>query len=310
MLDTRNYFEHTTAINWAVMPPALAKGHSLVQGASQENWKAYRDNENIRRVVNAYFEKLDSYLATIQPAPKQAPKTKQTKATTPRQTKAPKTTPKSAKTASPTRSAAKPKAKPNGTPVELIGTDVQFVRRYAAMHGKVKSQAQVLALIHALQKAILERRIRKESPYAKEIGQMQEQLIRLYEKMGEMAEIQIEAKNLKRYQEIGSSQTNMPSINLLKAYVRLNGKRGIQEKAQRLAQQMRKAVNTSRINKEDKYSKQLNQAYATLLEYAETNGDNSLHIHQAELNGLMGMLSGENSSKKKVLKKRTPQNLW
>jgi hypothetical protein len=44
------------------------------------------------------------------------------------------------------------------------------------MDGKVKSQAQVLTLIHSLQKAILERRIRKTSPYAAEIKTMQEQL--------------------------------------------------------------------------------------------------------------------------------------
>jgi hypothetical protein len=60
-----------------------------------------------------------------------------------------------------------------GTPVESIDTDVQFIRRYAAMHGKVRTEAQILTLIHSLQKAILDRKIRKESPYAKEIAQIQ-----------------------------------------------------------------------------------------------------------------------------------------
>jgi hypothetical protein len=64
----------------------------------------------------------------------------------------------------------------------MLDTDVQFIRRYTLMDGKVKTQAQVLTLIHSLQKAILERRIRKTSPYAAEIKTMQEQLIKLYEK--------------------------------------------------------------------------------------------------------------------------------
>ena len=318
MLDTHNYFDRTAAIDWPAMPTALAKGHSLVQGASQENWKAYRDNENIRRVVSAYFEKLDSYLAAqkpaVKPAQKPAPKAGSAKAKSARTRTA---SPKKQKAAPAPKAAAKAKAKPvppkdSATPVELIGTDVQFIRRYVAMHGKVKSQAQVLSLLHALQKAILERRIRKESPYAKEIGQVQDQLILLYEKMGDMAEVLIEAERLKKYRQIATSQANMPSINLLKAYVRLNGKKGVQDKAQKLVAQMRKAVHTARITKEDPYAAKLNQAFTTLVEYAATGSEAALHIHKTELNGLMGILAGAAGGKKKARTRPLPKKvgLW
>jgi hypothetical protein len=59
------------------------------------------------------------------------------------------------------KEAAKPKAKPQPqyktTQVERIDSEVGFIRRYAAMDGKFRTQA--LTLLHCLQKAILEWRI-------------------------------------------------------------------------------------------------------------------------------------------------------
>jgi len=177
------------------------------------------------------------------------------------------------------------------------------------MHGKVKTQAQVLTLIHSLQKAILERRIRKSSPYAAEIGKMQDQLIRLYEKMGDAAEVQIEAKSLKRYQEIAGSQSNMLSTMLLKAYVSLNGKRDVQDKAGRLVARMKKAVQSGKITKTDKYAEQLNKAFATMAEYVERKSG-TLTIRQAELSGLMGVLSGPAGKKKARTRTARRKSLW
>jgi hypothetical protein len=183
--------------------------------------------------------------------------------------------------------------------IELIESDVQFIRRYAAMHGKVKSQAQVLTLIHSLQKAILERKIRKESPYAKEIESMQTQLINCYEKMGEMAEIKIDGKNLKRYLEIAHSQVGMTSIALLKAYVSLNGKKDVKDKAERLFQRIKKAVAAKKITPDDKYAVKLNEAFMTLNAYI--SGDSpTLTINKAQLNGLMGIIGEELFEKKSL----------
>lgn len=65
MLNTTTYFQKAQSINWDTIPEALAKGHKLVEGASQNNWAAYNANENIKRVVDAYFQKLDDYLVLI-----------------------------------------------------------------------------------------------------------------------------------------------------------------------------------------------------------------------------------------------------
>jgi hypothetical protein len=299
MLTTKNYFTEIKDIDWATMPEALSKGHNLVVGASQGNWSAYNSNENIKRVVDAYFAKLGDYLKKNAPA-------KTSKALP---EKAVKIAPKPA--AKPNeKTPEKPKPKPDSTdededeqeatPIERIDTDVQFIKRYASMHGKVKTQTQVLNLLTGLQKAILERRIRKDSPYAKEVNLMQEQLIKAYEKMGEMAEIKIDAKNLKRYLEIAGSQENMLSITLLKAYVSLNGKKGMKDRAEKLLERMTKAVQKGKIHKSDKYAKRLNDAYEALKNFVAGSAD-TLKINRAELNGLMGIVGDDLFAQKKSL---------
>ena len=298
MLNTNNYFSKAASINWDNLPEALSKGHKLVEGASQNNWAAYNSNENIKRVVDAFFQKLNEYLdknpSSVVTTSKLLP------------TKTVKTAPKAA-TAKPTpatrkmppKKAAVEKEEYDSEDVELIDTDVQFIKRYAAMHGKVKSQAQILTLLHSLQKAIIERRIGKDSPYAKEIDMMQKQLISCYEKMGDMAEIKIDSKNLKRYLEIAHSQEGMFSVALLKSYIALNGKRDVKDRSQRLFNRIKKAVEQGKITKSDKYADKLNEAYQTLKNY--NDGDSAmLNINKAQLNGLMGIL-GENLFQKKSL---------
>jgi hypothetical protein len=298
MLTTKNYFTEIKDIDWASMPEALSKGHNLVVGASQNNWSAYNSNQNIKRVVDAYFAKLGDYLKKNAPAkaskalPEKAVKTAPKPASKPKE--------KSVSKTKPVEDEDVDDDENDATPIERIDTDVQFIKRYASMHGKVKTQAQVLNLLTGLQKAILERRIRKDSPYAKEVNLMQEQLIKAYEKIGEMAEIKIDAKNLKRYLEIAGSQEKMLSITLLKAYVSLNGKKGMKERAEKLIERMTKAVQKGKIHKNDKYAKRLNDAYEALKNFVAGNID-TLRISRAELNGLMGIIGDDLFGQKKSL---------
>ena len=290
MLNTNNYFSKAASIDWDNLPEALAKGHKLVEGASQNNWAAYNSNENIKRVVDAFFQKLSDYLDNNPSAPVQKSIPAKVAKMEPKPVPPAKPAPTQKKSTE--KKSAVAKEEYESEDVEHIDIEVQFIKRYAAMHGKVKSQAQVLTLLHGLQKAIVERKIRKDSPYAKEIEMMQNQLITCYEKMGDMAEIKIEGKNLKRYLEIAHSQEGMLSVVLLKAYIALNGKRDVKDKADRLFKRIKKSVDQGKITKSDKYADKLNEAYQTLKSYID--GDSvMLNINKAQLNGLMGLL-GEN----------------
>jgi hypothetical protein len=297
MLNTNNYFSKAASIDWDNLPEALAKGHKLVEGASQNNWAAYNSNENIKRVVDAFFQKLSDYLDNNPSKPIQKTMPAKVVKAEPKSVSPAKPAPAPKK--APEKKAAIEKEEYESEDVEHIDTDVQFIKRYAAMHGKVKSQAQILTLIHSLQKAILERRIKKDSPFAKEIELMQSQLITCYEKMGDMAEIKIDSKNLKRYLEIAHSQEGMLSVALLKAYVALNGKRDVKDKAERLFNRIKKAVDQGKITKVDKYANKLNEAYGTLKNYMDGESV-MLNINKAQLNGLMGIF-GEDLFQKKSL---------
>lgn len=303
MLNTKNYFDKVQQLNWEELPEALAKGHKLVEGAAQNNWAAYNTNENIKRVVEAYFQKLSDYLSK-NPMPTGGSKPSAPSKSLPKAT-APLRTPKSEPPKEPAPKKPEPEDESDyeSTPVEFIDTDVQFIRRYAAMHGKVKSQAQILNLLHSLQKAILERRIRKDSIYAKEIELMQSQLIKCYEQMDEMIEVKIDSKNLKRYLEIANSQEGMLSITLLKAYVSLNGKKDVRDRAERLLTRMRKAVTSGKVTKSDKYADRLNDAFVTIKTYLDSKSA-YLNINKAQLNGLMGILGDDLFGQKKSLNGR------
>lgn len=336
MLTTKNYFSETANINWDELPEALAKGNKLVQGASAENWAAYHSNENIKRVVDAYFIKLEEYLGKnnvvtpekkLPEASKKKVAKKETKVTTPKTAQAKTLNYKGLKVE--IRPASKTSKRymvwdiSKGQPfsndrfdsvneakrfitenemdlvkivepetkkeyvtkeVEHIDSDVQFIKRYVAMHEKVKTQMQVLSLLHSLQKAIVERRITKDSEYTKEINHMQSQLIKCYEMMGESVEIKIDPKSLKRYLAIANSEEVFESTKFIKAFISLNGKKGVKDKAQKLYDKMKKAVKSGKLQPTDKYAKKLNEAYLILKEYLESNKE-MLSISKAELNG-------------------------
>jgi len=302
MINTDNYFSITRQIDWDKMPEALAKGHVLVQGASQDNWSAFDTNDNIKRVVIAYFQKLSEYLDKN---PAVSPTQENTIPSIPDPPQKKQKHPGKKHTIHDEHKTQHDEVSQT-TEVENIDTDVQFIRRYSAMHGKVKSQAQVLTLLHSLQKAILERKIRKDSPYCVEVESMQNQLIRCYEKMGDMVEIKIDGKNLKRYLEIAHSQEGMTSIALLKAYVSLNGKKDVKDKAERLMHRMKKSADQGKVSKKDKYAEKLNEAFNMLKSY--TGGDTAfLNINKAQLNGLMGIIGEDLFSQKKSLNCSSPQ---
>lgn len=336
MLTTTNYFSNTSTIKWDELPEALAKGNKLVQGASADNWSAYHSNENIKRVIDAYFLKLEEYLnktTAIVPdkklpaASKKKVVKKETKVAAPTPTPAKKLNYKGLKVeirpASKTAKrfmvwdvskaesfsndrfdsvdeakrfiaenemelvkTIKPETKVEykTKEVEHIDSDVQFIKRYVAMHGKVKTQVQVLSLLHSLQKAIVERRITKDSEFTKEINHMQSQLIKCYEMMGDVIEIKIDTKSLKRYLAIANSEEVFESTKFIKAFISLNGKKGVKDKAQKLYDKMKKAVKSGKLQPTDKYAKKLNEAYLILKEYLESNKE-MLSISKAELNG-------------------------
>ena len=230
MITLENYLEQSRNIDFDTLPVALKNGDKLTRGAAPNNWSAYNSNENIKRVINAYLEKLNEY---IEKNPLEKP---QKSAPVPKKEKA-EAKPRPAKRAEP-----ETQPEEEAEAVEKILPEIAFIKRYVAMHGKTKTQDEVLRFVSSLQKAILEKRIRKTSKYASEIQHIQNQLVKCYEKMGASIAITIDKKTLEKYTAIAGSQKTMLSVTYIKQYISLHGRKDVKDKAKALMEKIRKAA--------------------------------------------------------------------
>jgi hypothetical protein len=195
---------------------------------------------------------------------------------------APKATPKTEK---------KTSAKVNE--VERIDEEVRFIKRYALLDGKTKTQSQILSFLGSVQKAILEKRIRKTSDYATEIKYIQDNLIRVYEKMDEQVTVKLKKDILDKYLSIAASEKIRPSIAFLKRYIGIQGRHITKEKAERLLSNMKIAVKKGEISKGDPYAERLNIAYQSLQKFVDVaKPRDTIEIHSSVLNGINDALDG------------------
>jgi len=297
MITLENYLEHSRNIDFDALPAALKNGDKLTRGAAPNNWSAYNSNENIKRVINAYLEKLNEYL---EKNPQEKPKKT-----------APEPKKEKAKTKSRPEKKTEPETQPEEEPesVEKILPEIAFIKRYVAMNGKTKTQDEVLRFLSSLQKAILEKRIRKASKYAAEIQHIQNQLIKCYEKMGASIAITIDKKTLEKYTAISGSQKTMLSVTYIKQYISLHGKKNVKDKAKSLLIKIKKAAENKKVRKEDPYADRLKSIYTSLQNYIS---DKTVvpEISKSELNGLLG-LAGVSQKKSPSLngpeKEETPE---
>ncbi|MBN1184205.1 MAG: hypothetical protein JXB49_18090 [Bacteroidales bacterium] len=288
MINTGNYFEAINTIDYTNLPEALKNGDKLTRGAAQNDWSAYNSNENIKRVVDAYLQKLDEWVGKHK-SPNQEKK---------------KTKPEPGKKKRPKLTIEKQDIKPDEpTPVEKVTLEIAFIKRYVGLHGKTKDRKQILSFINGLQRAIVEKRIRKTSPYAKEIGNIQEQIIACYEKMGESIMIKIDEKTLESYSAIAHSEKTMQSISFIRQFIGVHGKKGVKEKAQGLIERINKAIEAERIIETDPHFSELQDVIKSLEAYLEGK-TTTPEINSATLNGLMGIAGFGGKKKVRTKTKR------
>ena len=84
----------------------------------------------------------------------------------------------------------------------------------------------------------------------------------------------------------------MLSIALLKSYVSLNGKRGVDDKIEKLLARMKKAADSGKVTRDDKYVRTISAAYKSMAEHIN-NKSEVLTIHPAELNGIKALIRGK-----------------
>jgi len=299
MITIQNYYTETADLKQTDLPLTLWKGHQFVDKVTQNgaSWDAYHSSESIKKTVDLFIDKLNEFLSK-----KGGGKAK----TTSNHTK--KATPKIARTTKPkvkqsTPSSPKPKKKTarelaydKAEKVETVSLELKLIKRFVMMHDKVKSQNQIRLFINALQKVIIEKRIRKTSPYAKEINKIQDYLLGLhgqFKNETDVLKIDIAESVRGKYLTLVGKQTELHSVKLIKSYINLQGKKVTNLKAKRLYNRIASAINSNKLTKKDRYWNEIESIMGTLKSFVKKNVEGGmLVVSSKELNGLQGIVLG------------------
>lgn len=284
MITTNNYFEKIPSVKMHTLPEAMQKGHEFVIKATGNgsNWNTYQTSDAIKKTIDLYISKLNEIVG---------------KATT-KQSAAPKPASKTAalKTVSvPPTKQSKKQIKANHTAkrialVERIPDEIKFIRRFVNLNGKTKMKEDVLRFVNSLQKSIVERKIRKSSPYAEQVKFIQSRLIETYNTMKAKIKIELKADTLEKLKEIISEEKVLPSINFIKRYIGMNGKPGMKDRAKHLLTQINNAMVKGNVTDNDPYTIEIHELKKNLKQFTTTASLKVLKIEQATLNGLEGIL--------------------
>lgn len=279
MITIETIISEYPGIDQSILPEALKQDEFEF---IRENIDLYNDDETIKKYIDTFLEKLNEVINKHTPEKKGKEKKSHSQ-------KAPK----------------EPVIEKNNTvetttPVEKLSLEVSFIKRYIGLHGKTKDKSQILNLLSSLQKAIIEKRIRKTSVYAKEIKNIQEQLIKCYNQMGNTIKVTLDENTLDSYSTITQSQKTMLSVTYIKQYISIHGKKDVKEKAKSLLSRIEKAIESGKIPETCPYWNEIQEIKSSLESYL-ANKSKVPVITENTLNGIMSWMA-RRQQKKKVAK--------
>ena len=264
--------------------PALREAHAFYLKSTENgtDFEIYNESAKIKETIDEYFVKLSSKI-TGEKLPS-ASGAKQKAENRKSSVKAHKPKKRGKKTAD------LPKQPLSVSMIERLSEEIKFIRRFVNLDGKTKTKDELLRFINALQKAILEKKIRKTSAWADEIRFIQDMVINSYNTMRKTVTIQLKPETRERFASILGEEKVWPSISFIKRYIGLNGKSGVKEKAKTLLSQINAAIDKGRLSENDPYITEIHSMKNNLRNYIGTKGSNQLEIEHKELNGLEGIL--------------------
>ncbi|MBO7225623.1 MAG: AAA family ATPase [Bacteroidales bacterium] len=193
-----------------------------------EDIKEFADDET-KELINKLLKMINDDLSKAE-EPKKEPKEKKT----PKPKKEPKAKEPKAK---------KEKKEFSGEYVESMPIEVAIIQRYSKLNGKSVSKVKDEArkILNALQKAIIEKKIRKTSSYADIIMKIQKNLISILDAKGSVT---IDIENIDTLKEICKDYKVMPNVQLIKSYIAIQGKERVKDKAKILLSKVEKSSDT------------------------------------------------------------------
>jgi hypothetical protein len=285
MFTTENYFTIAHNFDFSNMPEAIRNGHEFVVDVTENGvtWQDYNESDTIRETIDTYFTTLHRYLE------KNGPKADKKNSTGVKS--------KPGKTASVQPNRVPGKVNKNPLPstdipvlVSKIPEELRFIRRFINIDGKTQTRDDLLRFINALQKAIVEKRIRKVSPWAKEISTIQDKLISLYNGMKNKVTIVLRPETREALKKYIAGEKVLPSVSFIKRYIGMHEKPAMKEKAKKLLSNIDTAAEKGKIIDHDPYAKELLEIKRNLQDFISDRGMKTLKIEPAVLNGLQGIM--------------------
>jgi len=173
-ITTKNYFAIVKSIGVEKLPTVLKQAHAAISEKTESGneWSHYQKDEDFKRVVNLAFKKLEEYKASQNLSGISQEKKDEDK------------------------------KKPKVNPYANIAKECQFIERFLAFHNQILYKNTFGIFIDELQKAILEKKIRKTSPVAKDIIAIQNAVIKQFNTMQNAAHFVLRPETIKHLKGI------------------------------------------------------------------------------------------------------------
>lgn len=234
----------------------------------------------IRETFDLFLKNLNSQEEKLSKTKtKKAAPTKHPKPVTKPKTEAPK------KAAKP-KPKRKEKIKYQSEQVSHIPSDIALVKKYLSLHDKDKSYVQLLAIWRAFNKAIVERKVIRDSPYNAEIAAMNASLRVAVHEAREAGSLHlvIPDARLKVYDAIAHSVEKSVGVGILMEYINISGMKGWHERAEKLLRRIEKAEADGRL-KGDRYIREVRKAYTAIKAYIDRETE-VVDVSTYSLNGI------------------------
>ncbi|PWV45923.1 hypothetical protein [Chitinophaga sp. S165] len=281
MFTTDNYFDRIKVVSINSLPALLQESHQFIVKATKNgtSWAGYQSSQAIKEAIDLHLEQMQQYEAKQRVAT--------AKGATPKPNKEKKTKADSLK-----QKAAKEDNNTAPLMVSRIPDELRFIRRFLNMHEKTQVKEQILRFINALQKAIVEKRIRKTSQWAEQITYIQNRLIETHNTMKDKITIILTPETREQFKQSVTGEKLLSSVGFIKRYIGLHQKAGVKDKATALLAQIDRAYNKGSLTNSDPYTSHMLTIQQNLQNFIADRNTKVLSIEPAILFGLQGILSG------------------
>lgn len=170
----------------------------------------------------------------------------------------------------------------------VVDEGTKLIKRYIGFHNKEKPMSAILSLIKAIQKEIIQQKVKRNSYYGKDFEAIQGKLVNFYNanshKMDKVI-IEINDEDLAKYVGMAGGVSVYKSVGIIKRFISMQGK----EIDQATVDAYLKSIERAKITNEDPY---FNRVRSIVKYIQQKIAGKPVQVTEQELNGMIGILNG------------------